>query len=74
MGFHDSVYNGQPETSTTTCRRVPWFEYFFTLFDWNTWPVVFDVDSPFIVRSDTDGHVGPTVFNSVPEQVLENVP
>ena len=50
------------------------FEYFFTLLDWNSWPIVFDVDSLFIVTSDADGHGGPTVFNSVPEQVLENVP
>ena len=40
-------------------------EYFITLFYWNSCPIVFDVDSPLIVTTDTDGHVGPTVFNSI---------
>jgi len=74
MGFHDSFYDGQPEPSATMRRRMLRFEHFFALFDWNSWPIVFDVDSPFIVISDTNGHVGPTVFDSIPEQIFENVP
>lgn len=49
------------------------FEYLVTLFDWNSWSIVFDVDPKFVVTADTNDHVGSTVFNSVSEQVLEHV-
>jgi len=49
------------------------FKNFFAVVYWDTWPIVFDVDSLLAMTSDTNGYVRPTVFDSIPEQVLEHV-
>jgi len=49
------------------------FKHFFALVCWDSWSVVFDVYDLFAVTPNTNGHVRFTVFDSVPEQVLEHV-